>query len=775
MKIFLPNLLGDQLFHAGYGDALVAFSQFNTLLEIFKQDLTLYFLVSKKFDDFTIIEEHLDNFKNDRITADMYGTIKHIYDKYHHPDFKCTIHFISTYDISDVLVYETDKVYRTKHTGVIADKIKKYCEKYKNAPDTFPFTRHIPTHLRYSGPTGNPKWWTIEDMLNEDIAPRNMDSIGDDDCIVLLGCSELIPQDLKTCWIRMTDFKSRDKIKNILLYDVRQDIENIKSKDRELQFRKKMDLAKKYVETGRKGRNLMDYSDFLFALKKTLPSDWKDRLFDTLSKSGYNVEFLEYSDSMDEKLDKIKNTDLIIGTEGGICHLAPIHHKKYMVVLSTTFLELLDLFITDHWRLHMGSIDERDARNSIFRYFLFYKTVLLVTEKSLMSDPVKCIEEFVRKTGISSTTNVKSWSISTIDSIDNFKKYFQLLDFNLDGVDMDSNLNNIKNNKWKSLNPWAKVEEFEETVAEFAGSKYAVSVDNCTNALFLCLTYLKQSVDVIIPKKTYISVPQTIENSGHNVVYEDLEWTGVYQLKPYPIWDGATLFEKNMYRGGYHCLSFQHRKPLSLGKGGMILTDDIEFRDWARKARYEGRNYKLAYDNERPTMKGWNMYMHPEHAEYGIKIFNNCKDNPPARVGSEVYYDLTELEELRFFEDLFPPTVDYLDINDFRFSIDYKFPESIEHHDELRTDEEGPVCECVGENTNKALFEYFQKIIKSGIDLPVYVNSKNQVVDGWHRLHAYYYLGRTEIPIYRNKVSRTHGFCWKRGIEGKRRLRLKTW
>ena len=70
---------------------------------------------------------------------------------------------------------------------------------------------------------------------------------------------------------------------------------------------------------------------------------------------------------------------------------------------------------------------------------------------------------------------------------------------------------------------------------------------------------------------------------------------------------------------------------------------------------------------------------------------------------------------------------------------------------------------------------YFQSIINQGIELPIFVNSKNQVMDGHHRIQAYYLLGRKEIPIYRNKSYRNHGFCWKKGLEGRRRLRHKTW
>ena len=43
------------------------------------------------------------------------------------------------------------------------------------------------------------------------------------------------------------------------------------------------------------------------------------------------------------------------------------------------------------------------------------------------------------------------------------------------------------------------VDIFEKKIAEYAGSKYAVSVDNCTNALFLCLKYLKATGEIILP------------------------------------------------------------------------------------------------------------------------------------------------------------------------------------------------------------------------------------------------------------------------------------
>lgn len=137
------------------------------------------------------------------------------------------------------------------------------------------------------------------------------------------------------------------------------------------------------------------------------------------------------------------------------------------------------------------------------------------------------------------------------------------------------------------------------------------------------------------------------------------------------------------------------------------------------------------------------------------------------------------MTEKEFFLKLFPqvyellPKVDFIDFDGNNF--DKYFVNDIEELNVSRHPNEGPVCECVGKNTNKSLVLYFQSIITQGIEIPVYINNKNQIMDGYHRVQAYHLLGRTKIPIYRNKLWRNHGFCWKKGLEGKRKLRLNKW
>lgn len=192
--------------------------------------------------------------------------------------------------------------------------------------------------------------------------------------------------------------------------------------------------------------------------------------------------------------------------------------------------------------------------------------------------------------------------------------------------------------------PWDIVDLFEERVAEYAGSKYAVSTDNCTDALFLCLKYLEAKGEIEIPCKTYLSVPGLIIHAGCRPTFVDYEWSGVYELRPYPIIDGATRFTKDMYiQNTYHCLSFHIKKTLPIGKGGMILTNNADAVHWFKQARYEGRDNRVPHDQmSEPIMLGWNMYMEPEKAARGLELFEQIDENNPDCGGSWKYKDISK-------------------------------------------------------------------------------------------------------------------------------------
>jgi len=191
------------------------------------------------------------------------------------------------------------------------------------------------------------------------------------------------------------------------------------------------------------------------------------------------------------------------------------------------------------------------------------------------------------------------------------------------------------------MHPFDTVRNFESALSEYAGSRYAVAVESCTAAIFLSCVYLKVQ-KVCIPKRTYPSVPCSIIHAGGSVQFDDLDWKGVYQLRPYPIFDGAKRFRKNMYiKDSFHCLSFHAKKILPIGRGGAILTNDKDAYDWFKKASFDGRTPGVTLSDDEIDMIGWNCYMTPEQAARGHLLLSMMADFNEDQVEFPPYPDLS--------------------------------------------------------------------------------------------------------------------------------------
>jgi len=172
-------------------------------------------------------------------------------------------------------------------------------------------------------------------------------------------------------------------------------------------------------------------------------------------------------------------------------------------------------------------------------------------------------------------------------------------------------------------------EEFEEKLADYTGARFAVTLDNMSNALFLALYYehnvMNRTEDEItIPNRTYPSVPCEIIHAGLKVNWREVKGKtikGAYQLEGSNVWDSALTFTADMYKPNTHmCVSFTGPyKHFKLSKGGAILTDDYEAYVWFKRARYSGRR-EMSYHEDNFDMLGWNFYMMPELAARGLLL-----------------------------------------------------------------------------------------------------------------------------------------------------------
>lgn len=195
------------------------------------------------------------------------------------------------------------------------------------------------------------------------------------------------------------------------------------------------------------------------------------------------------------------------------------------------------------------------------------------------------------------------------------------------------------------------IEEFERKIAEYAGSKYGVATSSGTNAFFLSLLYLKD-IDILkegstltLPSRTYLSMAMSIKNAGLNIEFDDIKWNGIYNILPTNIYDCTVRFKRGMYiPNTIFILSFQYRKHIPIGRGGMILTDDEDMVKWLKMARFQGKHVGISRFKDKFEIIGWDMYMTPEQATRGLLIFNDIPDDNPDKGSYLDYPDLSEQE-----------------------------------------------------------------------------------------------------------------------------------
>jgi dTDP-4-amino-4,6-dideoxygalactose transaminase len=188
------------------------------------------------------------------------------------------------------------------------------------------------------------------------------------------------------------------------------------------------------------------------------------------------------------------------------------------------------------------------------------------------------------------------------------------------------------------------VTQFEKEIASFYNAPHAVAVDCCTHGMELCLRYTKAN-NITIPSRTYLSVPMTAEKLGLDWEWKDENWKDFYQLGNTNIIDAAVLWKSNSYiKNTFMCLSFQFQKHLSLGRGGMILTDNKDAALTLKKMSYDGRIPNVPWREQNVDMIGYHYYMTPETAQTGLNKLSDAINTKPREWSINDWPDLREME-----------------------------------------------------------------------------------------------------------------------------------
>lgn len=187
------------------------------------------------------------------------------------------------------------------------------------------------------------------------------------------------------------------------------------------------------------------------------------------------------------------------------------------------------------------------------------------------------------------------------------------------------------------------VKDFEKKIAEFFGAKYAIAVDSCTHGIELCIRYTN-TLEINVPKRTYISIPFLAEKLNIKRKWSSTPWQDYYYLTSNII-DAAVLWKRDSYiPNTFMSLSFQFQKHLSLGRGGMILTDNLDDANSLKKMSYDGRSPDIPWRDQNINSIGYHYYMTPETAQLGLDKFNSAINTTPRQWKYEDWPDLTNMK-----------------------------------------------------------------------------------------------------------------------------------
>jgi dTDP-4-amino-4,6-dideoxygalactose transaminase len=186
------------------------------------------------------------------------------------------------------------------------------------------------------------------------------------------------------------------------------------------------------------------------------------------------------------------------------------------------------------------------------------------------------------------------------------------------------------------------VAEFEMQIAKFFGAPYAIAVDSCTHGVELSLR-LAEAKSIVVPKHTYISIPFLADKLKIDRFWKDEDWVDYYHLTSTVV-DAAVLWKPNSYiPNTFMSISFQYQKHLSLGRGGIILCDNLYDAEDLKKMSYDGRLPNIPWREQNIGTVGYHYYMTPETAQLGLDKLPQAIETTPRQWVVNDWPDLTQM------------------------------------------------------------------------------------------------------------------------------------
>ena len=141
-----------------------------------------------------------------------------------------------------------------------------------------------------------------------------------------------------------------------------------------------------------------------------------------------------------------------------------------------------------------------------------------------------------------------------------------------------------------------------------------------------------------------MSVPFLANKLNIELEWKDENWVNYYYLTENII-DAAVLWGKNSYiPNTFMCISFQYQKHLSLGRGGVILTDNEESANILKQMSYDGRIPNIPWREQDIESYGYHYYMTPETAKLGLEKLPKAIQDKPKKWVVEDWPDLTKMK-----------------------------------------------------------------------------------------------------------------------------------